>query len=120
MTMRYTFCALAPQASCVWVTLMALINYLHAKRSDGTFILRMDDTDDTRSTVEFADGIRKDITWLGMAWDEEFRQSDRLVSYETARGQADRGWTSLSLLRDTGRVGSEAQAFAEFRQATNL
>lgn len=64
---------------------MALINFLHARRGGGAFILRMDDTDDTRSTPEFADGIRADLTWLGLEWDEEFKQSDRFAAYETAR-----------------------------------
>ena len=40
---------------------MALINFLHACRGGGEFILRLDDTDDTRCTEEFAQGIREDL-----------------------------------------------------------
>lgn len=64
----------------------ALLNWLFARKTGGRFILRLDDTDTTRSTQAFADGIRSDLQWLGLAWDETFRQSDRLARYaEVAR-----------------------------------
>ena len=49
----------------------ALINYLFARNAGGSFMLRIDDTDDTRSTVEFEVAIREDLQWMGMQWDEE-------------------------------------------------
>lgn len=55
----------------------ALINYLFARRTGGTFILRFDDTDRERSKEEYADGIRRDLAWLGMVPDRIERQSSR-------------------------------------------
>ena len=62
----------------------ALINYLFARNAGGSFMLRIDDTDDTRSTVEFEVAIREDLQWMGMQWDEEDRQSARLARYDEA------------------------------------
>ena len=62
----------------------ALINALWARRTDGTFILRIDDTDRERSTAEYHEGILEDMTWLGLGWRETFRQSDRFASYDAA------------------------------------
>jgi len=69
----------------------AILNWLFAKRSAGTFMLRMDDTDMQRSTEAFAQGIREDLQWLGLNWALEERQSARIDRYEAAaaklRGQ---------------------------------
>lgn len=62
----------------------ALINWLFARKSGGRFILRIDDTDTERSTAEFEQGIRDDLTWLGLAWDDSFNQSGRFATYEAA------------------------------------
>ena len=62
----------------------ALVNCLFARKHGGNFILRLDDTDQARSTAEFARGIEEDLTWLGIGWAEEFRQSDRLERYADA------------------------------------
>lgn len=59
----------------------AILNYLLARKSGGTFVLRLDDTDRERSTEEFADGIRRDLAWLGLEWAREERQSDRMARY---------------------------------------
>ena len=59
----------------------AILNYLLARKSGGTFILRLDDTDRERSTEDFADGIRRDLAWLGLEWAREERQSDRMARY---------------------------------------
>ena len=63
---------------------MALINWLAAKHLGGKFILRLDDTDKERSKEEYAQGIRDDLTWLGLDWDGEEKQSDRLAAYDAA------------------------------------
>lgn len=63
---------------------MALINWLAAKNMGGKFILRLDDTDKERSKEEYAEGIRQDLAWLGLDWDSEEKQSDRLEAYEAA------------------------------------
>lgn len=59
----------------------ALMNYLIARKTGGTFILRLDDTDMERSKQEYMDGIREDLEWLGLHWDREERQSLRLDRY---------------------------------------
>jgi glutamyl-tRNA synthetase len=63
---------------------VALNNWLFARRNAGDFLLRLDDTDRERSTVEFAQGIEADLKWLGLVWDEFTQQSDRIVTYEAA------------------------------------
>ena len=63
---------------------MALINWLAAKKMGGQFLLRLDDTDKERSKTEYADGIREDLAWLGMDWDGEEKQSERLEAYDAA------------------------------------
>jgi len=62
----------------------ALINWLFAKGQQGKFILRIDDTDTERSTQEYEDGIRTDLTWLGLVWDDSFSQSKRFAEYDAA------------------------------------
>lgn len=62
----------------------ALDNYLFARHFNGTFILRMDDTDPERSKVEYAHQIEEDLKWLGLTWDFFIRQSDRMDKYEAA------------------------------------
>lgn len=64
----------------------ALMNYLIARKAGGTFILRLDDTDRERSKQEYADGIQRDLEWLGLHWDRIERQSDRLDRYAEAAG----------------------------------
>lgn len=62
----------------------ALINWLFAKGQGGQFILRIDDTDLERSTAEYEDGIRRDLGWLGLNWDDTFKQSERFAEYDAA------------------------------------
>lgn len=60
----------------------ALVNWLFAQQQGGAFVLRIDDTDTARSTKENEDAIRADLEWLGLSWDETFRQSDRFARYD--------------------------------------
>ena len=60
----------------------ALFCFLFAKKHDGQFLLRLDDTDTERSTQAFADAIQADLDWLGLKWDETARQSDRFERYD--------------------------------------
>lgn len=60
----------------------AIICYLYAKSQGGKFMLRMDDTDYERSTEEFADGIQRDLKWLGIDWEIFSKQSDRKARYD--------------------------------------
>ena len=62
----------------------ALLNYLFARKGNGQFILRYDDTDLERSTRAFADGIAEDLTWLGVLPDLTIRQSERVSLYDEA------------------------------------
>lgn len=62
----------------------AILNWLFARKAEGRFILRFDDTDLERSTREFADGIATDLDWLGLTPDEVYRQSDRFALYDAA------------------------------------
>ncbi|MGZ3215610.1 glutamate--tRNA ligase [Paracoccus sp. T5] len=59
----------------------ALFNYLIARKTGGTFILRLDDTDQERSKEEYVEGIKRDLDWLGLHWDRVERQSLRLDRY---------------------------------------
>ena len=59
----------------------ALFNYLIARKTGGTFILRLDDTDQERSKQEYVDGIQRDLEWLGLHWDRVERQSLRMDRY---------------------------------------
>ncbi len=62
----------------------ALINWLFARKLGGTFLLRLDDTDTARNIEANEAAIRQDLEWLGLDWDETFRQSDRLDLYAEA------------------------------------
>jgi len=55
----------------------ALFNFLFARKNNGKFILRIEDTDKTRSKKEFEDNIFESLEWLGLKYDEFYRQSDR-------------------------------------------
>src|SRR6476469_1747201 len=76
----------------------ALFNFLHARHVGGTFVLRLEDTDVARSTVEFEKDILDGRHWLGLDWDEgpevagepahgphaPYRQMERLPLYAAA------------------------------------
>lgn len=59
----------------------AVLNYLFAVQRGGRFLLRLDDTDTERSTEAFAQGIARDLEWLGLTTSWRARQSDRLTRY---------------------------------------
>ena len=62
----------------------ALFNWLYAKHNNGTFVLRIEDTDRTRSTDEYIDAILEGMKWLGLDWDEgPFRQTGRFDIYRS-------------------------------------
>ena len=48
----------------------ALFNWLYARHTGGTFVLRVEDTDEAKTTQEFVDAITEPLTWLGLDWDE--------------------------------------------------
>lgn len=59
----------------------ALFNYLFAKKFEGVFILRIEDTDVERSKPEYEKDIIDSLKWLGIEWDEFYRQSQRIPIY---------------------------------------
>src|SRR5580658_8044049 len=62
----------------------ALFNWLFARHTGGTFILRIEDTDFERSSEAMVDGILEGMSWLGLDWDEgPFFQSRRLDLYKS-------------------------------------
>lgn len=75
----------------VGTAFMALFNLIFARSRDGKFILRIEDTDRTRSRPEFEENIYKSLHWCGIHWDEgpdvggnfgPYRQSERLEIYQ--------------------------------------
>lgn len=59
----------------------ALFNWLFARHHGGAYILRIEDTDRERSKKEFEDNLLEGFEWLGLKWDEFYRQSDRTKIY---------------------------------------
>lgn len=109
----------------------ALYCLLHARHTGGRFLVRIEDTDQVRSTEESANGLLRDLTWLGLDWDEGPRrdaghgpyfQSQRLHLYNEvidlliAEGKAYLAWESreeLAAVRDTARAQKQDFHFRE-------
>jgi glutamyl-tRNA synthetase len=72
----------------------ALIVWLFARKSGGTYLLRLDDTDQERSTETYAQAIERDLAWLDLTWDRKARQSDRADRYDAA----------IARLKEAGRL----------------
>jgi len=76
-----------------------IFNWLYARHRHGTMILRLDDTDVERNTEASVQSIFEGLRWLGLDWDEEYRQSERLALHRAAaeaiftRGLAYRDFT---------------------------
>ena len=84
----------------------ALFNWLYARANNGTFLVRIDDTDTARSSEEYINDIVKNFKWLGIDWDEgiqvggphgEYKQSLRFDRYrEIAESLLSRGYAQVS------------------------
>ncbi len=59
----------------------AVFSYLYARKNGGTFILRIEDTDRERSKKEYEDNIIESLLWLGLDYDERYRQSEHVDSH---------------------------------------
>jgi len=59
----------------------ALFNFLFAKQQGGDFIVRIEDTDKARSDKKYEEDIFESFAWLGLAYDELYRQSERKEFY---------------------------------------
>jgi glutamyl-tRNA synthetase len=79
-----------------------IFNWLYARHNQGAMILRIDDTDVERNTQASLDSIYDGLKWLGLDWDEFYRQSERLDLHRRltgeilAKGLAYRDFTPLS------------------------
>ena len=99
-----TRCRIAPSPTGplhIGTARTALFNYLFARHTGGTFVLRLEDTDAARSTIEFERDILEGLHWLGLEWDEgpevaglpargafgPYRQSERGDAYAVALQQ---------------------------------
>ncbi|HMG84800.1 MAG TPA: glutamate--tRNA ligase [Terracidiphilus sp.] len=76
-----------------------IFNWLYARHNHGTMVLRLDDTDVERNTDASVQSIFEGLRWLGLSWDEEHKQSERLALHRRqaeaifARGLAYRDFT---------------------------
>ena len=76
-----------------------IFNWLYARHNHGTMVLRLDDTDVERNTEASVQSIFEGLRWLGLDWDEEYKQSERLALHRRqaeaifARGLAYRDFT---------------------------
>ncbi|HPI41200.1 MAG TPA: glutamate--tRNA ligase [Pseudobdellovibrionaceae bacterium] len=108
----------------------ALYNWLFAKKNKGQFILRIEDTDEARSTEDSLRGVIEDLKWLGLDWDEgphpetlqdmgpygPYKQSQRLEIYaEIAQGLLKSGQAYYCFLKDDEIEKQREQARAEGR-----
>ncbi len=93
----------------------ALFNWLFARRHGGEFILRIEDTDVTRSTREAVEAIFESMKWLGLDWDEgPFFQSQRLAIYRNHVQQLlDQGKAYRCFCRPEDLERKREQAFKE-------
>ena len=61
-----------------------IFNWLYARHNSGTMVLRLDDTDVERNTDASVQSIFDGLSWLGLDWDEEYKQSERLDLHRKA------------------------------------
>src|SRR6478752_4188398 len=59
-----------------------IFNWLYARRNGGTMVLRLDDTDVERNTEASLNSIFEGLKWLGLGWDEEYKQYKRLALHQ--------------------------------------
>ena len=72
----------------------AIITWIAARSMGGEFMLRIDDTDETRSKDEFTEALKVDLKWLGLNWDDYAHQRDRWDRYNEV----------IQKLKDNGRL----------------
>jgi glutamyl-tRNA synthetase len=92
-----------------------IFNWLYARHNNGTMVLRLDDTDVERNTDASVQSIFEGLRWLGLNWDEEYKQSERLALHRQqaeaifARGLAYRDFTPAHA--DSGDASSAQGAW---------
>jgi glutamyl/glutaminyl-tRNA synthetase len=111
----------------------ALFSWLFARKHAGKFVLRIEDTDQVRSTAESAAGILQDMLWLGLNWDEgpvvggqknQYFQSERLSIYNRYLDQliaANRAYEAYETPAQLAAMRAEAdKAKKPFRYRRNM
>jgi glutamyl-tRNA synthetase len=94
-----------------------IFNWLFARHNKGTMVLRLDDTDVERNTDASVQSIFEGLRWLGLNWDEEYKQSERLVLHQQAaetifqKGLAYRDFTPAHAGDDTQSSAQGAWLF---------
>ena len=100
----------------------ALFNWLFARKNNGTFVLRIEDTDLERSTEESVEQLKRSLRWIGLEWDEgpevggpygPYRQTERFDLYrEAARKLLDSGaaYHDFAAPEELTRFREEARA----------
>ncbi|MGA2168967.1 MAG: glutamate--tRNA ligase [Terracidiphilus sp.] len=92
-----------------------IFNWLYARHNHGTLVLRLDDTDLERNTEASVQSIFSGLRWLGLDWDEEYKQSERLALHRRhaqaifAKGLAYRDFTPAH--SDSGEQSSAQGAW---------
>ena len=92
-----------------------IFNWLYARHNHGTLVLRLDDTDVERNTEASVQSIFEGLRWLGLDWDEEYKQSERLALHRQqaeaifAKGLAYRDFTPAH--SDSGELSSAQGAW---------
>ncbi len=87
-----------------------IFNWLYARHNGGAMVLRLDDTDVERNTAASVQSIFEGLRWLGLGWDEEYKQSERLALHREmadaifACGLAYRDFTPAHAGDDTARA----------------
>ena len=99
----------------------AVFNWLYARHSGGSFLLRIEDTDKERSKPEFTQNILEGLQWLGIDWDEEpIIQSERVAEHRAAiqtlldKGLAYRCYASeseLEAMREAQKASNQAPRY---------
>ena len=95
----------------------ALFNWLYAKKTNGKFLIRIEDTDLSRSKAEFTQNILDGLSWLGLNWDEEpIKQSQRLEVHQLViKKLLDKGMAYRCFMSE-----KETQALREFQKNNGL
>ena len=115
---------------------MAFFNWLFARHAGGTFVIRIEDTDRSRSTQAYEESIIEDLRWLGIDWDEgpdvggpywPYRQTERTAFYHegaaalVARGAAYPCYcTREELEADRQRAAAEHRPYRYSGRCRNL
>lgn len=89
-----------------------IFNWLYTRHNNGTMVLRLDDTDVERNTDASVQSIFDGLRWLGLSWDEEYRQSERLALH---RQKADAIFAAGLAYRDftPAHAGDDNQSGAQ-------